>query len=199
VADWRGAHARLRGTVAIGLAASLIAIVPLAVASSASGKGTLLSRPLHLPRVARGAHCPVSHGEAASKLGRGLARMPVAGSGPVYLMSVGGDPAGSLGIARAGPQGWRGQKAPWIASPRYTGPILIRGARIDARGELRFARSTGDHLPALYQPGGQSIHPNGWRVWPGLILVRTPGCYALQIDGLAFSSVIVIRVHALAA
>jgi hypothetical protein len=92
-----------------------------------------LGRPLHLPRLAKGAPCRVSHGEAASKLGRGLARMPVAGTGPVYLMSVGDDPAGSLGIARADLQGWRGQKAPWIASPRYRGPILIRGARIDGR------------------------------------------------------------------
>jgi hypothetical protein len=158
-----------------------------------------LSRPLHLPRVAKGASCPVSHGEPANKLGHGLARMPVAGSGPVYLMSVGEDPAGSVGIARADPQGWRGQKAPWIASPRYAGPILIRGARIDATGELRFARSTGDHLPALYQRRGQAVQPNGWRVWPGLILVRTPGCYALQVDGLTFSRVIVIRVHSLAA
>ena len=92
-------------------------------------------------------------------------------------------------------QGWRGQIAPWIASPRYRGPILIRGARIDGSGGLRFARSTGDHLPALYQRRGQSIQPNGWRVWPSLILVHTAGCYALQIDGIGFSHVIVIRVH----
>jgi hypothetical protein len=169
-----------------------------AFASSASGEGASLGRPLHLPQVAKGARCPVSTGEVASNLGRGLARMPVAGAGPVYLMSVGGDPAGSLGVARADPQGWRGQKAPWIASPRYRGPILIRGARIDARGELRFARSTADRLPALYLRRGQSIQPNGWRVWPGVILVRTPGCYALQVDGISFSHVIVIRVHALA-
>jgi hypothetical protein len=195
VAQWRGPQARLRGTVAIGLAA----IVLLAAASSASGEDTSLSRPMHLPRVAKGAPCPVSHGEAASKLGRGLARMQVAGTGPIYLMSVGDDPAGSLGVARADLQGWRGQKAPWIASPRYAGPILIRGSRIDSRGELRFARSTGDHLPALYQRRGQGIQPNGWRVWPSLILVRTAGCYALQVDGLKFSTVIVIRVHAVAA
>ena len=198
VIGWRAPHARLRGIVLIGVAASLIAIVLLALASSARVQGMSLGRPLHLPRLAKGAPCPVSHGEAASKLGRGLARMPVAGTGPVYLMSVGDDPAGSLGIARADLQGWRGQKAPWIASPRYRGPILIRGARIDGRGELRFARSTGEHLPALYQRRGQAVQPNGWRVWPGLILVRTPGCYALQIDGLKFSNLIVIRVHALA-
>ncbi len=31
-------------------------------------------------------------------LGHGLARMPVAGAGPVYLMSVGDEPAGSVTI-----------------------------------------------------------------------------------------------------
>jgi hypothetical protein len=181
-----------------GAAASLVAIATLAFACAASSQGTSLGRPLHVPRVAKGARCPVSSGEVASKLGRGLARMPVAGAGPVYLMSVGDDPAGSLGVGRADRQGWRGQKAPWIASPRYRGPILVRGTRIDGRGELRFARSTADHLRALYLRRGQSIQPNGWRVWPGLILVRTPGCYALQVDGISFSHVIVIRVHALA-
>ena len=181
------------------VAAAALAVIAIpAFAGAASGRDTSLGRPLHLPRLAKGAPCPVSSGAVASNLGRGLARMPVAGAGPVYLMSVGGDPAGSLGIARADPQGWRGQKAPWIASPRYRGPILIRGARIDGRGELRFARSTGDHLPALYQRRGQSIQPNGWRVWPSLILVHTSGCYALQVDGISFSHVIVIRVHVLA-
>jgi hypothetical protein len=192
-----GLHAPRAGLRQQSLAAAavLIAIAILAFAGAASGRDTSLGRPLHLPRLAKGAPCPVSSGAVASNLGRGLARMPVAGAGPVYLMSVGGDPAGSLGIARPDPQGWHGQKAPWIASPRYRGPILIRGARIDGSGGLRFARSTGDHLPALYQRRGQSIQPNGWRVWPSLILVHTAGCYALQIDGIGFSHVIVIRVH----
>ena len=121
--------------------------------------------------------------------------MPVAGTGPVYLMSVGGESAGSVGVGRADAQGWRGQKAPWIASPRYRGPILIRGARLDEPGEVRFARS-GQHARKIYQRRSQSVQPNGWRVWPGTLLVRTPGCYGLQIDGTTFSSVIVIRVHA---
>jgi hypothetical protein len=124
--------------------------------------------------------------------------MPVAGAGPVYLMSVADEPAGSVTIegSRADPGGWRGQKAPWVADARYRGPILIRGARIDAPGGVRFARATGDHLRELYQRRGQSVQPNGWRAWPGSLLVRAPGCYALQIDGMSFSSVIVVRVHA---
>jgi hypothetical protein len=169
----------------------------LAAAGSASGQDGSLSRPLHLPRMTDGARCPASVGQLASKLGRGLARIPAAGAGPVYMLSVADEPAGAMTIedSRADPQGWRGQKAPWIAAPRYRGPILIRGARIDAPGEVRFARDEGDHAPALYQRRGQSMQPNGWRVWPGSLLVRAPGCYALQVDGASFSAVIVVRVH----
>ncbi len=180
------------------LLATALAILALpALAGGASGERASLGRPLHLPRVAAGAGCPASPGALASTLGRGLARMPVAGPGPVYVMSVGGERAGSVSIGGARPdsQGWRGQKAPWIAAPRYGGPILIRGARIDAPGAVRFARGFGEHVRALYQRRGQSVQPNGWRVWPSLLLVRSPGCYALQVDGLSFSRVIVIRVH----
>jgi hypothetical protein len=174
-----------------------IAAALLMSASIANGQGESLSRPLHLPRIADGAACPASHGVLASKLGHGLARMPVAGSGPVYLMSVAGEPAGSVTLegSRVDRQGWRGQKAPWIATPHYRGPILIRGTRIDAAGPLRFAREEGEHARALYQRVGQGVQPNGWRVWPGSLLVRSPGCYALQVDGTSFSSVIAIRVH----
>jgi hypothetical protein len=152
---------------------------------------------MHLPHIASGARCPASAGVLASKLGHGLARMPVAGAGPAYFMSVGGDPAGSVSIEDSRPDrlGWRGQKAPWIAAPRYRGPILIRGARIDAPGEIRFGRGEDVHLRALYQRRGQGVQPNGWRVWGATLWVRTPGCYALQVDGAAFSSVIVVRVH----
>jgi hypothetical protein len=176
---------------------TLAIVVVLATAAPASARDGALSRPLHLPSLAAGARCPVSHGTLASKLGRGLARMPVAGDGPAYVMSVGGEPAGSISIegARADPQGWRGQIAPWIADPRYRGPLLIRGARIDAPGPVRFARDTGEHRKAIYQRRGQAVQPNGWRVWGGVMLVRKPGCYGLQVDGLSFSSVIVIRVH----
>ncbi|HEV8688078.1 MAG TPA: hypothetical protein VGQ84_12440, partial [Gaiellaceae bacterium] len=32
---------------------------------------------------------------------------------------------------------------------------------------------------------------DGWRTWPGGTWLRTPGCYAWQIDGTDFSNVIV--------
>jgi hypothetical protein len=35
--------------------------------------------------------------------------------------------------------------------------------------------------------------PVGQREWPGATWIRTPGCYACQIDGLHFSYVIVFE------
>jgi hypothetical protein len=34
---------------------------------------------------------------------------------------------------------------------------------------------------------------DGWRQWPGGTWLRTPGCYAWQIDGTDFSDVIVFE------
>jgi hypothetical protein len=61
---------------------------------------------------------------------------------------------------------------------------------------VRFARGTGEHLRQLYERRGEGAQPNGWRAWPSLLLVRTAGCYGLQVDGMSFSNVIVIRVRA---
>ena len=112
-------------------------------------------------------------------------------------MSVGGEPAGSVRIVAGtrGERAWFGQKAPWIAGPRYRGPVLIRGARIDGPGQARFARTTGQHLRELYQARGAGVQPNGWRAWPALLLVHSTGCYGLQVDGTSFSEIIVIRVR----
>jgi hypothetical protein len=176
----------------------LLLLVGWTADQSAASRGPLIRRPLHLPHVARGARCPISKGALASDLARGLPHMPITGSPPVFLMSVGGEPTATVSISASVPddQGWRGQKAPWLASPTYRGRLLIRGRRIDAPGDVRFARTTGQHLTALAQKAGEGENANGWRVWPSLLLVRAPGCYGLQIDGPRLSEVIVIRVHA---
>ena len=156
-----------------------------------------LRRPLHLPRMAAGGRCPVGAGRLAASLARGLPHVPAAGVGPAYLLSVGGERAGVVSIAGSvrDAQGWRGQKAPWWADRRFGGPILIRGVRIDGHGPVAFARQTGQHLSALYERRGMGRQPNGWRAWPSALLVRTPGCFALQVDGTTFSETIVIRVR----
>src|SRR4051812_10387922 len=112
-------------------------------------------------------------------------------------MSVGGAPPATVDISRSprDAKGYLGQKAPWIVDRGYRGPVLIRGARLDAPGPVRFARGTGQHLAALYLRRGEAVQPSGRRVLPSLLLVRAAGCYGLQIDGLTFSQTIVVRVH----
>jgi hypothetical protein len=175
---------------------SLVLAAGWAVGAAAAVRGGTLGRPLHLPRVAPGAHCPVSSGRRATVRGRPTNQWWT-GNGPVYLMTVGGEPAGNVDISQSVPDtaGWFGQKAPWRAQKRYRGPVLIRGARLDAPGALQFAFVYGEHLPALYVRRGQGQGVSGGRFWPGAILVRSAGCYGIQVDGLTFSETIVVRVH----
>jgi hypothetical protein len=176
---------------------SIVISVGWTADASVSRGGSAL-HPVHLRHVVRGERCPVSSGVLASTLARGLPHMQVAGSRPVYFMSVGGEPPASVDISQSArdAQGWRGQKAPWLASPDYRGPLRIRGRRIDTAGEVRFARNSGQHLMTLNENAGRNERANGWRVWPSLLLVRAPGCYALQIDGARLNETIIVRVHA---
>jgi len=85
----------------------------------------------------------------------------------------------------------------------YRGPFLIRGTRIDRSGELRFAKGYGDHLGELRFRSGESNGARGriqglpgrYRLLASATLFRAPGCYAFQVDGSSFSSVVVMRVQ----
>jgi hypothetical protein len=93
--------------------------------------------------------------------------------------------------------GWYGQKTPWAISRSYDGPILVRGARIGQRGEMRFAHGYGEHLRELYWESGvdQGSPPDpDFRFLASATLFRAPGCYAFQIDGSSFSRIVVVRV-----
>src|ERR1041385_2680531 len=121
--------------------ALLIVITPAATAASPWSK---LRRPLHLPAVAPGARCPVSH------FGRvNFAKYSVAkgiGPGPAY--PIGFTQPGSIlqFVYPPAPQSefagrkWGGQKVLWFVAPGYRGPVLIRGRRLDGPEILRFER-----------------------------------------------------------
>lgn len=142
-----------------------------------------LARPLHLPLVKPGAACPVSHADrsvdfASYGVAAGI------GVGPAYPIMRRGvlliQPAASFDS-----RVWGGQKILWFVHPRYHGPVLVRGRRIDGSGVVRFNR--GD-VPAaeLRIPAGTSEQPSFTRV-------RWPGCYAYQVDGSNFSRVVVFK------
>jgi hypothetical protein len=87
-------------------------------------------------------------------------------------------------------------KVAWIARPDYRGPALIRGARIDAPGEVRFERGGGLRQSELlfeYDTGVRSAgSEEGWRFLPSHVLISGAGCYAFQIDGLDWTTTVVM-------
>ena len=82
----------------------------------------------------------------------------------------------------------------WWVRGAYHGSVLILGASSTGPHLLRF--EVGCPVP----PKEMRIKPGpGWGPWkgardrPSYTRVEAPGCYGYQIDGLAFSSVIVFR------
>ena len=149
-----------------------------------------LRRPLRLPPVSRGA-CPVTtpvH-RVAPNYGNAV------GTGPVYPI-VADDTATVTFVYppppnSAYPSGFGGQKVLWVIAPSYTGPVLIRGRQLDGTTPLWFQLGGGQ--PALAEMQLPPSTTPGWRDWPSATLLTTTGCYAWQVDGASFTTVIVFR------
>jgi hypothetical protein len=153
-----------------------------------------LHRPLHVPRIAAGAPCPVS---PTTRVDLGIEGVrSLRGRGPAYPTLTGSEQ--SLEIydplpAQWSGSSWSGMKVLWWASGRYHGPVLIRGRQLDGPNLLRFD-------DGLVPPAETRIWPGpGFRPWkgardhPSYTRVRAPGCYGYQVDGAGFSRVIVFR------
>ncbi len=159
-----------------------------------------LRRPLHLPALVRG-RCP-THRARVIEPHEGAAEGP----GPVYPVIA--DPAGRSGVLTfayppppgsllAG-TGFGGQKVLWIIAPRYRGPVLIRGGQLGGDNPVMFSGGTLMLFPEMQVPpqsqdGLVGLPSRGWRGWPSSTDLRTPGCYAWQIDGTTFSYSVVFR------
>jgi hypothetical protein len=156
-----------------------------------------LNRPLHLPVLAPGAKCPVATSDPAIpfaslyRVGKGLGAgpaFPILGSGSTLRYA----PPINFQSAR-----WGGQKVLWFVLPSYTGPVLIRGGRLDRPGRIGFERG---NIPVLALrldsstviPGGGPV-PDNARYRPSYTRLTSPGCYAYQVDGTTFSRTIVFR------
>jgi hypothetical protein len=195
------------------------AVPPPAVDTSASSSATLAARPLRFPVVAAGSECPITPSRVWTGPGQAGA---VLGDGPVYPVAdyfaggdqrssvAGGDQRSSVagGDQRNSPGGDRGpgmtlelraedrepdgsytKKVRWIAEG-YTGPVLIRAARVDAAGTasvkfLYWGRaSDGGYYAEL---------PRTSNDLPATTKVSGPGCFAYQVDGSDFTTMIVFR------
>ena len=82
----------------------------------------------------------------------------------------------------------------WVAAATYAGPVLIRGAMLGGSA-LGFGAGTTpyDELQLLDAGQGAPRVAGGGRAWVTYTRVRAGGCYAYQVDGTAFSEVIVFR------
>jgi hypothetical protein len=154
---------------------------------------TTLRRPLHLPALGPGGSCPTSSGH---RFFNGQFGGVTLGSGPVrpLISAVGGDKKhGVLAFYRTPDTSpWWTIKTLWFSYPRYQGPVLIRGRRLGRSSKVVFGEDpslTDPQLPP--EPTINGTH--GWREWPGGTFVHSFGCYAWQVDGRTFSTVIVFK------
>lgn len=145
----------------------------------------VLRRPLHLPVLAAGAPCPISPRQSVAP---GL--RPVPGAGPVYPLAL--TDHGTVYYDLAPDRNPQGAVVDWIAAPGIHGPVLVRGARLDGAGTLGFG--VGD-FPELEIPAFAEAEPLGATGWTtletDLTVIPGPGCYAYQVDGPTFSTVVV--------
>jgi hypothetical protein len=138
-----------------------------------------------LPSLSAGATCPRTTGGVISP-----AYGAALGDGPVYPVGLGSD-----GILNAVPtSGGFKQKVLWIASSGYEGPILIRGGGLDSNAKVQFASRDELPLDELRLTDSSTSAPPGWRDWPSYTEVPSAGCYAYQIDGVGFTSIVVFEV-----
>jgi hypothetical protein len=154
----------------------------------------LRERPLHIESLAAGAACPTSRLRKTSpEYGPGL------GDGPVY--PLGFSKRGVLRFSYPPPKNsifagsaWGGQKVLWVSDAEYGGPILIRGHQIDGLNPLQFGQGSAELLRELaFEGPSADNYIGGWRDFPSYTRLRAPGCYAYQVDGAAFSDVIVFK------
>lgn len=157
----------------------------------------LRHRPLRLPVLHRGQRCPASRGHTIANpaliygtaLGTGPAQVVIEGAGDLTR--------GNADLLQSFTPSWRGTKTLWLIRPAYQGPVIIRAQRLDGNGVIDInSASDGPSLPPaplIIPPGATPNDTGGWREAPAGTWVKSPGCYGWQIDGLAFTEVIVVK------
>jgi hypothetical protein len=167
-----------------------------------------IKRPLRLPMLAPGASCRVSP-VRRFPAGAGFnTPFDAISSGTVAMVGFAGPDGALVQDGDRAPGGWHDQKVIWVFEPSYSGPVLLRGQRIDAPGRLGFAHylgaqgyvgGAGDEVPheqLFYLRSGLTNAGGTLESYPSGVYVREPGCYAVQVDGLGFSERLVFQVVA---
>ena len=154
----------------------------------------LAARPVRLLNVSLDNGCPTSSGYRFSNAGFsgiGLGKR----THPVHPVVAVSKPSlamrGTLAL-RPTPQGrWWVVKTAWFARPRYRGPWLVRGTRLDKEGPVRFGENPTTPMMAVGRAAAKTA--DVFRSVPGGTFVLAPGCYGWQVDGVGFSYHIVFQ------
>jgi hypothetical protein len=90
---------------------------------------------------------------------------------------------------------WLIAEVTWTVPGAYTGPLLIRGAKLSGSGALGFGTGAVpyDELQLLDAGQGATRVAGGGRAWITYSRIRSGGCYLYQVDGTGFSEVVVFR------
>lgn len=156
---------------------------PTATRSLSVDPHAALRRAWAHPTIPPGTGCPVATEVQQPDPGLG----PLLGTGPARPAGLGTGAvleyesptvAGSW-IDRT----WAGQKVLWAVEPTLTGPVLVRGRRIDGPGELAFEDPAQPEL--LLNTSSYEGQDGGWRDIPSFTRLKSPGCYVYQIDTVA--------------
>ena len=115
------------------------------------------------------------------------------------LLAQEGDFAhGRVDIPGGAAGAWHALQTLWFAMPGYAGPFVVRAARLDARGPIEVQPGATGLVPGsgplVVHSGPTANAQNGFRTVPGSTWVKSPGCYAWQVDGRGFSDVLVVDV-----
>jgi hypothetical protein len=190
----------MRPWLAVGIALEIsLSTIALATASATDlVRWSELRRPLHLPAVAPGTRCPVSHVDRRVAWSR-IRIFGTSGIGPGPVYPGLGATSGLLNATKDTQYGgqWQGQKVFWYVAPSYRGRVLIRGRRLDGPGWLGFdgARVPRDELRIEpYDTVSWSGQPRYSRGIPSSLRALSSGCYGVQMDGTTFSNTVVFQI-----
>lgn len=160
----------------------------------------LAQRPLRIPRLARNAACPSTRRWTKPHAAWWIHEygpQKVLGEGPIFPLGPWPYPRAFLLISKPQPQShrYRFAKVLW-AWKAALGPVLIRGRQLNGQHRVRFPIDVADgpfqdkfRLADELRIVAAPRHLGR----PSETAVRSPGCYAWQVDGNHFREVIVFR------
>jgi hypothetical protein len=143
-----------------------------------------LARPLRLPSPPPDGSCPASPPARDPNVWSGGPHSAALGDGPVYP------------VLALRPSGQPDQTSPvrWVAPKPPAGVAIVRGQRLGMPDQpVRFqAEDETVSAVQVLDPAAAGRTGDGGRWWRTFLLRAGVGCYGLQIDGAAFSEVVVV-------